>query len=245
MVKITILGSCRQDSLYRDGKYEITQIRNNLSYPHYTKEILEVIRFCKEGHIKPKDTLTTFRSPILTKNMISWPGWVLNEFTSTDIFVLEIASRICYEYNGLYVHHIATEEKYNIDHRSDIKIRKQTKEEIEQDILKIKEEIQKPFIIVSHIYTYERGERYMLVMWLKDICRKYSIPFINPAIELTRDGTTLYELIQEENGLVNHYNEKGHVKIKKIYNSYIDKLRKKPIFILYEKLKDRQEFQEK
>lgn len=32
---ITILGSCRQDSLYK--KYKITSIKNHLSYPHYSK----------------------------------------------------------------------------------------------------------------------------------------------------------------------------------------------------------------
>ena len=63
MSLITILGSCRQESLYKN--YNITSIQKNISYQHYTKEILEVIKFCKYGHILPEDTLTTFRTSIL------------------------------------------------------------------------------------------------------------------------------------------------------------------------------------
>ena len=48
-MKITILGSCIQHSL--KNKYNITDIQEKLSYPHYTKEILEVIKYCKYNHI--------------------------------------------------------------------------------------------------------------------------------------------------------------------------------------------------
>ena len=41
-MRITVLGSCRQHSL--QNKYSLTSIQEELSYPHYTKEILEVIK---------------------------------------------------------------------------------------------------------------------------------------------------------------------------------------------------------
>ena len=47
IMKITIFGSCRQDSLYSNEKYEITKIQNDISFPHYTKEILELILLSK------------------------------------------------------------------------------------------------------------------------------------------------------------------------------------------------------
>jgi hypothetical protein len=47
---ITILGSCRQE--YLRTLYEITDIQDNISFPHYTKEMLEVIKFCKYGTLK-------------------------------------------------------------------------------------------------------------------------------------------------------------------------------------------------
>ena len=45
MSLITILGSCRQESLYKN--YNITSIQKNISYPHYTKEIIQAIEYCK------------------------------------------------------------------------------------------------------------------------------------------------------------------------------------------------------
>lgn len=48
-MKITVLGSCRQYSLRED--YSVTNIQEDISYPHYTKEILQVINFCKFGNL--------------------------------------------------------------------------------------------------------------------------------------------------------------------------------------------------
>ena len=69
-MKITILGSCRQHSLNK--KYDVTSIQESLSYPHYTKEILEVIKYCKYQHISKNDTLKVFRTPILNKQHVNY-----------------------------------------------------------------------------------------------------------------------------------------------------------------------------
>ena len=219
-MNITILGSCRQHTLR--SKYNITNIQEQLSYPHYTKEILEVIKYCKYNHIENQETINVFRSPILTKVPANFQE-LNNEFNSTNIFILEIASKIKYNYNNMYVHHIATEEKYNVPIINEIKIETQLKEEIEEDILKIKNELNKPFIIVSHLVTKNSGERYNLSCWLEEICLKYNILFINPVKELIKKGVNLEDIFLKENVLA-HYNEKGHNEILKIYSEYIDKL---------------------
>jgi hypothetical protein len=219
-MNITILGSCRQHTLR--NKYNITNIQEQLSYPHYTKEILEVIKYCKCNHIENQETINVFRSPILTKVPANFQE-LNNEFNSTNIFILEIASKIKYNYNNMYVHHIATEETYNVPIINEIKIETQLKEEIEEDILKIKNELNKPFIIVSHLVTKNSGERYNLSCWLEEICLKYNIPFINPIKELIKKGVNLEDIFLKENVLA-HYNEKGHNEILKIYSEYIDKL---------------------
>jgi hypothetical protein len=216
-MKITILGSCRQHSL--KNKYNITDIQEQLSYPHYTKEILEVINYCKYNHIEKKETINIFRTPILTKTPANFEK-LNNEFNSTDIFILEIASKIKYNYNNTYVHHIVTEEKYNVSIINKIKIETQLKEEIEEDILKIKNELNKPFIIVSHLVTKNSGERYNLSCWLEEICLKYNIPFINPIKELIKKGINLEDIFLQEE-LLAHYNEKGHDEILKIYSEFI------------------------
>jgi len=65
-MRITILGSCRQDSLY--NYYNITNIKNNLTYPHYSKEIVQAIEFCKgKSPISHALTRSIFRSGILSK----------------------------------------------------------------------------------------------------------------------------------------------------------------------------------
>ena len=94
-MKITIFGSCRQDSLYSNEKYEITKIQNDISFPHYTKEILELIKFIKYNTMKPEETVNTFRSPILTKIPIYSENYK-DELLNTDVFIIEIASKISY-----------------------------------------------------------------------------------------------------------------------------------------------------
>ena len=64
---ITILGSCRQESLCK--KYNITSIKEDLSYPHYTKEILQVLHYCMFDNLKPEETII-FRTPAINKKKI-------------------------------------------------------------------------------------------------------------------------------------------------------------------------------
>ena len=219
-MKITILGSCRQHSL--NNKYDITTIQEELSYPHYSKEIVEVIKYCKYNHIRPDETVNIFRTPILNKIPSDFAKYN-NEFVSTDIFVLELASKIRYRYNDYFVHHIVTEEQYNVSIRNEVIVETQTREEIEDDILEIKNELNRPFIIVSHLVTRDTGERYNLACWLEEICLKHNIPFINPVKELNKRDVDIADLFVKEDILA-HYNEKGHSEILKIYSEFIDKL---------------------
>lgn len=221
-MKITILGSCRQHSLKK--MYNVSTIQEELSYPHYTKEILEVIKYCKYNHIESNETINVFRTPILTKKIPNH-NKLQNEFNSTNIFVLEIASKIKYKYSDFYLHHIATENKYNVPIRNDIIIEYQNKDEIENDILEIKNELNKPFIIVSHLVTKNSGERYNLACWLEEICEKHNIPFINPVKELIKKNINLDEIFIKEEVLA-HYNEKGHNEILPIYSEFINKITK-------------------
>ena len=51
---------------------------------------------------------------------------------------------------------------------------KRPSKEIENDIISIKNELDKPFIIVSHLVTRNHGDRYLLSIWLEEICLKYN-----------------------------------------------------------------------
>jgi len=227
-IKITLLGCCRQESLYNDPKYQITCIRNYISYSHYSKEALEIIKYCKYGHISPMDTMEVFRTPILEKRPIYWNPYYKNELDTSDVFIIEIASKTAYEFNNVYRHNIVVKPEHNekVSCKDNIIIRKQSYEEIENDILEIKRELgNKKIMIVSHIYSYEYGERYELVKCLETICQKYSITFLNPIREITLsfpeiDINTLF--VNEDT--LKHYNEFGHTIIKKVYDDFIQKI---------------------
>lgn len=223
-MKLTILGSCRQDSL----KYNYPcSIVDKISYPHYSKEVLEVIKFCKFGNLHPEQTLCLFRTPILTKRPLEHNIYIKNDFESSDLFIIEIASKIAYEYQGHYAHHIATEEQYGLPIRNDIRERIQTKDEIEKDILEIRDLLKKPMILVSHLVTYPRGERYLLAEWLEDICRRHNIPFIHPVKEFQKRNIPLDGLFENESVLA-HYTDKGHAMVYMIYKEYIDRFSFRP-----------------
>ena len=77
-------------------------------------------------------------------------------------------------------------------------------------------------IIVSHLVTYERGERYVLSQWLEEICLKYNIMFINPVRELKARGYDISKAFEKD---INHYTKYGHQMIKEVYDDFIKKLK--------------------
>jgi hypothetical protein len=214
-MKITILGSCRQDSLY--NKYDITSIKNRISYPHYSIEILEVIQYCKHGHISPEETKSVFRTPMTEQRRLNYSDRFLTELNETDLFVIEIASKTSYEYNGRFVHQVLHDRQM----KPGIVVRTMSDQEIEADILQMREELNhKPILIVSHISTYENSKRNQLVQLLEKICSKHDIPFLNPMKEFTKRGHEIRNLIISEEPL-HHYNSLGHDKIAEIYDDFI------------------------
>jgi len=216
---VTIFGSCRQHSLYNIPEIKLTGIQENISYTHYTKEMLEVIKFCKEGHVSPEETVTTFRTPILYNKPLYFNDILKKNFNNTNVFILEIASRKTYEYNGRYVHHILFDnEPYNQPYKDKINVSTQTDQEIENDIIQIKKELNRPIIIVGHLLSYSIGSRYELVILLEKLCFKHNISFINPEKEISNLGYNVKDLLGVDE---NHYNEKGHTVMQQIYNKFL------------------------
>ena len=220
MTLITILGSCRQYSI--KDIYNCTNIQEKLTYPHYTKEILQTIKYLKYKNLNDYEIQYTFRTPILNKLNLNYE-LLKNEYDNTNFFIIEIASKLYYKYDNKYVHHIAIENNYNLDIKNNIEVGKLTKFEIENDILEIKEELNKPFIIVSHLVTRNYGDRFELKNWLEDICLRNNILFIDPIKELREKNYNLDELFLDEKNLA-HYNNNGHNIIKNIYKEYIEKI---------------------
>ena len=217
---ITIFGSCRQDTL--KDNYHITSIKEKLTYPHYTKEIIQAIEYCKGiSNISLEDSRHCFRSGILNNNIISHEQF-LDEYNKTDIFVIEIASRISYKYNSLYVHHIAKDHSYTGIDINNIEVRDLTDFEIESDLLEIKRLLcPKPFLVVSHISTRSSGKRYELICLLDTLCKKHNIVFYNPSTLLETYSED--DLFEKEN-VLSHYSLFGKTVISNVYKEIIDKM---------------------
>jgi hypothetical protein len=215
-MNVTIFGSCRQKAIERH--HNVTSTQERLTYPHYTKEIIQAIQFCKNKDIIPLEkTRWCFRAGILSKEPISYD--FKSEFDNTDIFVIEVASRIAYQYEETYVHHILEEEQYGFQERDKIVKRVQTDEEIEEDILTIRKLLYpKPFIIVPHIYTYTTGHRYELINLLKTLTSKMNIPFLDISSHL-HNYENVYNLNEDR---LMHFTEYGNEICSHIYKTEIE-----------------------
>lgn len=219
-MKLTILGSCRQDSLYH--MFPVTSIRDSLTYPHYTKEVIQALEFCKGISAIPLEmTQSLFRSGILSKRPLN-AAQFYDDFFTTDVFIVEIASRITYTYKGFYAHHIVTETAFEFPDPGAVVIGELTDEEIEADLLRIKELIYpKKYMVVSHIYTRQSGKRYDLVKLLERLCEKHSIPFFDPIQKL---GPSFGPALFKDEPLLSHYTEYGHSQIAPFYKKFIESL---------------------
>jgi hypothetical protein len=219
---ITILGSCRQTPI--KNYFNTSKILDELNYPHYTKEILQQIRYLKYRNLSKISTKICFRSGLLSKctNEIDDTKYysLSEEFKKTTFFLLEIASRISYKYNDIYLHHISEDKQYNFPYINNIIKSDLTDEEIEDDIIQIRNELYpKPFIILSHFATYESGKRYELINLLKNICNKFNIPFINQSDIIKEYGNNI--ILNEP--VLAHYTQEGLDYVGKyIYDKIID-----------------------
>ena len=215
---ITILGSCRQKPL--EKYFNVTCIQESLTYPHYTKEIIQTIEYCKdEKKIAINDTQNCFRTGILNKKPITNHETLHNQFNNTDLFVIEIASRIAYKYDNLYVHHILTQKEFGFNNRQNIIIYNLTDEEIENDLIKIKELLHpKKILVVSHIYTYKTGKRYELIKLLKYLCEKHSLPFLSPSDHFNTND----DLYVKNEKVLSHFSSNGTELIGNLYKEVIN-----------------------
>jgi len=211
-MNVTIFGTCRLDSL---NNYN-NRIKNEISYTYDTKEILEVIKFVQDNHMSPGETITTFRTPMLTKNPI-YSSHFEGLFEKTHVFIIEISSKKTYKYNNFFVHRILDHPYVN-----DITMIEQTNEEIENDILEIINKLNtRKIIFLGHIVTDDKSERYKLSNLLETICSKHNLLFINPVKELSKKGYTIHDLVKNDDKTLLHYNENGHKVMKEIYEEYI------------------------
>jgi hypothetical protein len=207
-IKVSVFGSCRQDSLYKN--FNVTNLRDGLTYPHYTKEIIQAIMYIKtRGKTSPRNRLA-FRNLQIGVPLDSIYK-LHKQFDKTDIFVVEIASRISYELGGDYFHHVLYDD---IDLRKKLKFetqitkRIQSDREISEDMLEIVKLLEpKPVIFVTHFCSRDTGSRSDLRKLIVSEAIKLNCKSFDPS-ELLRNYI-LDELVIDE-PVISHFSEFGH-----------------------------------
>jgi hypothetical protein len=229
---VTILGSCRQDALFRD--FDVTRIGKEVSYTHSTKEMREVARFCREAHLDAGGAARTFRSPMLG-GALPCAAVLAGEMARTDVFVCEVASRRAYELDGAHVHHIALDDpRYWIADAWRARIRPYVlgDDDIVADLAALRRELgvgagDVRMVVVSHIVTRSAGARHDLAALLERACAFLDIPFLNPARELAARGIDVARLVEPETApgtgvaVANHYTACGHDAMANVYRDFI------------------------
>ena len=207
-VLVSIFGSCRQDSIKKH--FKVSRIRDGLTYPHYTKEIIQAIKYVKSrGEISPKNFLV-FRNIQMDKKVDPIRS-LWKQFNKTDLFIVEISSRISYESDGDFYHHALIENRDRIQAQiSELGLIKriQSDDEILEDMLEIKKLLApKPVIFVTHFCTFDTGERVNLRDLVVAGASKINSRVFDPS-ELLKNYPITKLTIKEE--VINHFSEFAH-----------------------------------
>jgi hypothetical protein len=222
MKNVVVLGSCRQDSLQK--KYNVSKIKEEISYPHYSKEMVQVVSYCLNNDISEEETKETFRTPALYKRPLKWNLIYSTDIEEADVVFIEIASKLTYKIDDRYVHHILYDDnQHNKNTRSRVLLGESTDEELHEDIQLLQSMIQSPIIIVGHLVTKEGGKRHDLLETLRNICLEEKIQFIDPVQELRKRHDSLENMFVNEPKLA-HYTDHGHNCILRVYEDYINEL---------------------
>ena len=205
-------------------------INNLTTYTHSAKEVLQLIYFLM-GQVKletPLDKLC-FRRGIIENTPILYSEELRNTFIESTTVIIEICSNKTWVYNNNYLHHLCVDKRWPPHYQKNTpqqvldnyKCIKQTPEEIESDLLKIKELIEpRKMILVTHYNSLMNGlhieSRNNLILLLNKIAKTHNINIVNPSEVLKT--YTQEEVMKEDLG---HYTDFGISKITEYLNNYI------------------------
>ena len=223
MSNITLFGTCRINSCKNNNN-----LNNMINYTHCTKEILQMIHYIRNDIIIPSPfNQFCFRTGIISNSSLEYDKKFAKILENSDVCVLEICSNKKYIHSNYLLHHLCVDNRtrfWGKNTTSFIKdgfhIEKQSDEEIENDILKIKELLfPKKIIIVSHYNAKINNEpiksRLYLINLLETICNKHHIRFVNPSMLL--NNYTQTTILDRDLG---HYTDFGL----EIFNKHLDNI---------------------
>ncbi len=224
---VVMLGSCRLTLK------NANDIKDELTYTHSTKDVIQLIEFLREGKTYPEPyNKLCYRNPLTihSKGTITHNNKYKDLLDNANVVFIEICSRKLYRHNGYYLYSLYLTHKRHKKLvpktiKDTIEFIEQTDEEIEQDILKIIELLSnKKIILVTHCqYNDEEGKtlakRDELIELLNAIGLRHNIPVINPI-------NTFKDCAKQSRYLKNstHYKPYGNRKIRDTYRKYLQKV---------------------
>jgi len=229
------IGTCRITPAI--NHLNSTYIDKYITRPTNSSELLQLIKFLKYKNIKEENFKYIFEYSINRKRKIkdNIIKKAISLFNNENVkYIFEICSKKCNVYNKtLFSHYTASSliiDKYgkirswfSKNEVNNLKLKILSFEEIERDITKIKEELNnKKFIIVGHYVTQFSGDRYELNEWLKKICLKLNIIFIDPIQEIKKNDKNFNtdKYFVKEIKLI-HLNKEGEKIMKLIFNNFL------------------------
>ena len=182
---VTILGCCRQDSV--SNIFMESQIRNDLTYTHSTKEVIQAISYLNESSFEDFSNFS-FRTAQIAGRFTKRKR-LMRQWRMTDVVVIEISSLKYYLRNGVVYHHEAydnpkglaqTCKNYLYDNPNKITEHRISETELLEDLNEIVEKIgDKKIIFTTNFITRPSGTRQVIHSVLKKFCEKRNFQFVD------------------------------------------------------------------
>lgn len=206
-LRVSVFGCCRQDAL--SAIANTSGIRDGLTYPHNTKEIIQAIKYCQGLIDVPDFAFRNFQLGAKMASRTKLRRW----FRNSNFFVVEISSRNVFEYKDVVMHHVALEDRRHIPAQVHQKVplpimRVQSDFEINSDVDEIVRLLGGPekVLLVTHFSTFE-GSRSQLAKLIQDRAEDLGVDCFNPSSLLSQWSSK--DLFVDEDVLA-HYTTKGH-----------------------------------
>jgi len=108
-MSITIFGTCRLM-----GVNNINNIHITVTFPHSTKEMIQMIKFFRnEITIPPPYDILCFRTAINNKKGISFDPCYNRMLIESNVCLFEISSRKKYIHNNFYLDHLGFDKSWH------------------------------------------------------------------------------------------------------------------------------------
>ena len=213
---VTVFGCCQQDSISKS--FFETSIKESLSYPHSTKEVLQVLDYLNnlsDTHIRP----FAFRTALISGRLPNRRR-LTREWNASTVVIIEISSQKYYLLNGVHFHHEAFDNSAQLSKNAQDYFKSELLngnsltenhmeiDELLQDLDEIVARIGKRTIILTTNFVTKNNEkRHQLHNSLEEFAKKKEISFVET--KTLFDYWKIQDILVEDPVLA-HLTDLGH-----------------------------------